>query len=94
MTGLPNLPLSGGDRPFGVSPSFLDALGEAGAGPLRAQPGTQPAQGQPLTLAHGTTIIGLKFDAGVVKARRHAERTVTAGEGQIGQAGHSPPFWT
>src|SRR5205814_1883626 len=55
----PDLPLSG-DRRFGVSPSFLDALGEHGPEPLRTHPTAQPS-GQ-LSIPHGTTVIGLLFD--------------------------------
>jgi len=75
MTGLPGLPLSGGDRGFGVSPSFIDALAEHGSEPLRSQLAPQQS-GQPLTLAHGTTIIGLKFDGGVIMA---GDRRATEG---------------
>jgi proteasome beta subunit len=75
MTGLPNLPFSGGERGFGVSPSFVDALAEHGPEPLRSQPAPPPS-GQPLTVSHGTTIIGLKFQGGVVMA---GDRRATEG---------------
>jgi proteasome beta subunit len=75
MTGLPNLPLSGGDGRFGASPSFIDALAEHGPGPIRGQVPSQ-ASGQPITFAHGTTIIGLKFSGGVIMA---GDRRATEG---------------
>ncbi len=75
MTGPPNLPLSGGDGRFGVSPSFLDVLAEHGPEPLRAQPGANPGAA-PLSVPHGTTIIGLKFSGGVVMA---GDRRATEG---------------
>jgi proteasome beta subunit len=75
MTGLPNLPLSGGDGRFGVSPSFLDALAGHGPEPLRTQPTANPGQ-MPFSVPHGTTIIGLKFDGGVVMA---GDRRATEG---------------
>jgi proteasome beta subunit len=75
MTGLPNLPLSGGDGRFGVSPSFLDALAGQGPEPLRTQSMTNPGP-LPVTIPHGTTIIGLKFSGGVVMA---GDRRATEG---------------
>ena len=74
MPDLPNLPLSGDGR-FGVSPSFVDALAERGAGPLRTDPAPN-AGAAPFSLAHGTTIIGLKFADGVVMA---GDRRATEG---------------
>ena len=75
MRGAFDLPLSGGDRRFGVSPSFIDALAEHRPGAVGHQPAPAPT-GQPLTFAHGTTIIGLKFDGGVVMA---GDRRATEG---------------
>ena len=76
MTGFPQLPISGGDRRFGVSPSFIDALAEQGRGP-NAVVGHPVAQsGTPLSVPHGTTIIGLKFSGGVVMA---GDRRATEG---------------
>jgi proteasome beta subunit len=74
MTGSVDLPLSGGDGRFGVSPSFIEALAEHGPEPLRHQPAPQPAGA--MSLPHGTTIIGLKFDGGVVMA---GDRRATEG---------------
>ena len=77
MTGLPGLPISGGDRRgFGVSPSFVDALAEFGPEPARTQPTQHATGGQSLTFAHGTTIIGLKFEGGVIMA---GDRRATEG---------------
>jgi len=70
----PNLPLSG-DRRFGVSPSFIDALAEHGPEPLRTQPAAQQG-GQPISIPHGTTILGMKFEGGVVMA---GDRRATEG---------------
>jgi proteasome beta subunit len=75
MTGsTPQMPVSGG-RGFGVSPSFIDALAERGPEPLRTQ--QPPASGtQHIVVPHGTTIIGLKFEGGVVMA---GDRRATEG---------------
>jgi proteasome beta subunit len=74
MTGLPSLPLSGGRR-FGVSPSFIDALADHGPEPIRDHQGIGAQSAAPLSIPHGTTIIGLKFAGGVIMAgdRRSTE---------------------
>jgi proteasome beta subunit len=73
MTGSSDVPMSGGAR-FGVSPSFMDALAEHGPEPVRTQ--TTAQGGAPFAVAHATTIIGLKFDGGVVMA---GDRRATEG---------------
>ncbi len=74
MSGPLDLPVSGG-RGFGLSPSFIDALAEHRPEPIRSQPATGPQSGTPLSIPHGTTIIGLKFSGGVIMAgdRRSTE---------------------
>jgi proteasome beta subunit len=69
----PRLPLSG-DRRFGVSPSFIDALAEHG--PERVPTYAASEASAPFAIPHGTTIIGLKFDGGVVMA---GDRRATEG---------------
>jgi proteasome beta subunit len=74
VTGLPNLPVSGGDRGFGVSPSFIDALAEHGPEPLCSN--LPSGDAQHIVVPHATTIIGLKFEGGVVMA---GDRRATEG---------------
>jgi proteasome beta subunit len=75
--GPPDLPLSG-NRRFGVSPSFIEALAEHGPEALRASApmAPPPPGGATLSVPHGTTIIGLKFSGGVVMA---GDRRATEG---------------
>src|SRR5262249_17466584 len=42
----------------------------------------------------GAVRFGAVFGEGVHEARGHAEPAATAGQGQLGRAGHSPPFCT
>jgi proteasome beta subunit len=72
VTGPLDLPISGGRR-FGVSPSFLDALAEGAPEPFRTP--MAPQAGAPFPIPHGTTILALKFDGGVIMAgdRRSTE---------------------
>lgn len=66
----PDLPL--GDRPIGANPSFFDLV-------ARTRPETLPPQASMvsnLPAPHGTTVLGLKFDGGVVMA---GDRRATAG---------------
>ena len=61
--------LGGPEPPFepglsiGQSPSFLELLRTGGE-----QPSPEPASGPGLTVAHGTTVLGVRFDEGVVMA--------------------------
>jgi proteasome beta subunit len=73
--GPPDLPMSGGRR-FGVSPSFIDALADHGPEPLRSQQAAPAQSAAPLSVPHGTTIIGLKFADGVIMA---GDRRATEG---------------
>jgi proteasome beta subunit len=54
-----------GDGPgFGADPSFYDLVRQSGMEPLTAPAGEVPALGVP----HGTTVLALKFEGGVVMA--------------------------
>jgi proteasome beta subunit len=55
-----------GDGPssFGADPSFYDLVRQSGMEPLNAPAGEAPALGVP----HGTTVLALKFEGGVVMA--------------------------
>ena len=55
-----------GDGPssFGADPSFYDLVRQSGLEPLTAPAGEAPALGVP----HGTTVLALKFEGGVVMA--------------------------
>jgi proteasome beta subunit len=55
-----------GDGPssFGADPSFYDLVRQSGMEPLTAAAGEAPALGVP----HGTTVLALKFEGGVVMA--------------------------
>jgi proteasome beta subunit len=63
------LPLAG--TPFGASPSFLELV-------RREHPEAVQASGAdiPFPIPHGTTVLGLKFDGGIVMA---GDRRATAG---------------
>jgi len=61
----------GGQSGFGANPSFMDLLGQGNPG--AAQP-LQPPAGFPIP--HGTTILALKFEGGVVMA---GDRRATEG---------------
>ena len=62
--------LSFGQQGFGVDPSFMDLLGERGG----SAPPTQPQAALPIP--HGTTVLALKFEGGVVMA---GDRRATEG---------------
>jgi proteasome beta subunit len=58
---------------FGVNPSFVDLVRQARPDAL---PDLTAAAGAELTIAHGTTVLGLKFAEGIVMA---GDRRATAG---------------
>jgi proteasome beta subunit len=62
--------ISFGSQGFGVDPSFMNLLGERGA-----PPPSSPPQGA-LPVPHGTTVLALKFEGGVVMA---GDRRATEG---------------
>jgi len=69
MRGQDPHPFPFGSQGFGVDPSFMALLGEG--------PGPSPASAQPaLPIPHGTTILALKSDGGVVMA---GDRRATEG---------------
>jgi proteasome beta subunit len=53
-----------GPSSFGADPSFYDLVRQSGIEPLTAPAGEAPALGVP----HGTTVLALKFEGGVVMA--------------------------
>ncbi len=71
MTGAP-FPEPGTPGLIGANPSFSDLLRGARA---EALPATEGLRGENLT-AHGTTVLGLKFESGVIVA---GDRRATAG---------------
>jgi proteasome beta subunit len=72
MRDEPLTPLASGG-PIGANPSFVDLVASARPD---AVPRTMPTPGEPSVLPHGTTVLGLKFDGGVVFA---GDRRATAG---------------
>ena len=61
-----------GGRPFGVNPSFMDLLRDRAP---EARPPSVPSH-ERLEMPHGTTILGLKFQGGVIMA---GDRRATEG---------------
>ncbi len=76
----PGLPPGG--RPLGANPSFSDLLHLSGEAPLQPSAGPQTTQATAAGVAHGTTVLALKFDRGVVVAgdRRAVEGFTIADE--------------
>ena len=68
MSGAPELPLG---IPFGSSPSFTELIGHARREALPAL-----LTDAPFPVPHGTTVLGLKFDGGMLMA---GDRRATAG---------------
>src|SRR6266496_4126324 len=66
-----DLPLPGGQQ-FGASPSFLDLLAQARAG----APPVTGSLPEGFAAPHGTTVLSLKFDDGVIIA---GDRRATEG---------------
>ena len=64
---------SGVGRPIGANPSFVDLISD---GPVVSRPIASDAPSPELSLAHGTTVLGLKFADGVVMA---GDRRATEG---------------